>query len=302
MALRLPPLASLRLFEAAARHQSFKKAAQELNLTPSAVSHGVVTLERWLDVALFHRGAMRGVTLTSAGRQYLPYVSEALSMIAVGTQRLPGRRTERRIVISVAPTFASRWLVPNLPKFRKLHAGVAITLDTSHRQTFFPLDGVDLAIRMGRGEWPGMRSDLLMRERLVPVAAPDYLRATGRGGSLDLAKVTQLHVSSIENDWAAWVEGSGTGLEMRSGLSFDTVQLALDAAAQGLGVAIGRLPLAQEDLASGRLVMASDVIVPIETGYWLVGVAGEEPRTDIRAFRRWILEHTADHNTEQLTA
>ena len=299
MALRLPPLAALRLFEAAARHQSFKKAAQELHLTPSAVSHGIAALETWLGIPLFDRSAARGVTLTFAGRQYLPYIAEALSMIAVGTQRLPGPRAERRIVISVAPTFASRWLVPNLHKFRRLHAGVAVTLDTAHRQMFFPLDGVDLAIRMGRGPWPGLRCDLLLRERLVPVAAPTYWRGLARDGPADLSQATLLHVASVESDWAAWVKGSGAGLTMGGGFRFDTVQLALEAAAQELGVAIGRLPLVEPELARGRLVAVSDAVVPIETGYWLVGTAGEEPRADIRAFRRWILAEMAAPDAPQ---
>ena len=149
MALRLPPLASLRLFEAAGRHQSFKLAAEELHLTPGAVGHGIVALERWLGVTLFERRT-NGVVLTEAGRDYLAFVSEALATIAVGTRRLPNARGLRRITISAAPTFALRWLVPRLPSFRERHPDVSLVIDTSPRQVGLPVDNVDLAIRMAR--------------------------------------------------------------------------------------------------------------------------------------------------------
>src|SRR5262245_65929460 len=136
MPIPIPPLSSLRLFEAAARHESFRKAAEELGLTASAVSHGVDSLEKWLGVELFRRRP-RGVTLTPAGRHLLPYVSEGLSMIALGAQRLPGRRAERRVILSVAPTFAQLFLVPRLPRFRALHPGIRLSIDTSHRQALF---------------------------------------------------------------------------------------------------------------------------------------------------------------------
>src|SRR5581483_4300883 len=132
MALRLPPLSALRLFEAAGRHASFKLAAAELHITPSAVSHGIVALERWLGIELFERGP-RGLALTEAGRDYLPYVSEALTMIATGTQRLPSKRADRKIVVSSAPTFAARVLLPNLPRFRARHPEISVAIDSSHR-------------------------------------------------------------------------------------------------------------------------------------------------------------------------
>jgi LysR family glycine cleavage system transcriptional activator len=289
MPLRLPPLAPLRLFEAAARHQSFKRAADELNLTPSAVSHGIVSLERWLGVDLFQRGAARGVTLSPAGMQYLPYVTEAIAMIAIGTQRLPGRSSDRRVVLSVAPTFAARWLLPNLGKFRHGHPGIDIVLSTAHQQAAFPMDGVDLAIRMGQAASPGTTSRLLIRERIVPVASPGYLAKVAPGGTPDWARVTFLQVTSVEQDWQAWINASGASIEVRSGLSFDNVQFATDAAAAGLGIAIGRLPLNDPDLDSGRLVRACEPEVPVATGYWLVGMPGEETRSEIRAFTQWLM-------------
>jgi DNA-binding transcriptional LysR family regulator len=311
MALRLPPLPSLRLFEAAGRHVSFKLAAEELGVTPSAVSHGIVALERWLGIALFERGA-RGLSLTAAGTEYLPYVSEALSMIATGTQRLPSRRADRRIRLSCAPTFASRWLLPGLQRFRERHPGIAIEIDTSHRQVGFPVDGVDLAIRMGRGPWPGLASTRLVGERLVPVCAPAYRdslppsrlgaqRGAGEGGGVELTRATLIHVTSVSEDWAAWAEAAGMGsesdagarLDLAGGLRFDTVHLAFEAAMAGLGVAIGRRPLVDHDLNKGTMVEAAGPVVESATAYWLVGAETAKGRPDIAAFTRWLVEETA---------
>jgi DNA-binding transcriptional LysR family regulator len=297
MPIPLPPLPSLRLFEAAARHESFRKAAEELGLTASAVSHGIDSLEKWLGVELFRRRP-RGVTLTAAGRHFLPYVSEGLSMIALGTQRLPGRRGERRIVLSVAPTFAQRFLVPRLPRFRTLHPGIRLSIDTSHRQALFPMEGVDLSIRMGKGAWPGVKSDLLFREQLVPVASPDYLASISGNGAIDWSKAMYLRISSIENDWNAWIEGAGAKLEIVNDLHFDTAMLASDAACSAIGIAIGRLPLVTPDLKAGRLIKADERIVDIETGYWLCGPSGQETRPAIQSFRKWLLDEAKHYRAE----
>ena len=297
MPIPLPPLPPLRLFEAAARHESFRLAAEELGLTASAVSHGIDSLEKWLGVELFRRRP-RGVTLTPAGRHLLPYVSEGLSMIALGAQRLPGRRAERRVVLSVAPTFAQRFLVPRLPKFRALHPGIRVSIDTSHRQALFPMEGVDLSIRMGKGVWPGVRSDLMFRERLVPVASAAYLASLSRDGRMDWSKATYLRMSSLEYDWNAWIEGSGEKIEIVDDLNFDTVMLASEAASAGLGIAIGRIPLVLSDLKAGVLVMADPRIVDIETGYWLVGPSGQETRPAIQSFRKWLLDEAKRYRTE----
>jgi DNA-binding transcriptional LysR family regulator len=297
MPIQIPPLPSLRLFEAAARHESFRKAAEELGLTASAVSHGVDSLEKWLGVELFRRRP-RGVTLTPAGRHLLPYVSEGLSMIALGAQRLPGRRAERRVILSVAPTFAQLFLVPRLPRFRALHPGIRLSIDTSHRQALFPMEGVDLSIRMGKGAWPGVKSDLLFRERLVPVAAPSYIASVTRNGAIDWTKVTYLRISTVEYDWNAWIEGTGAPIEIADDLQFDTTMLASEAAVSGAGVVLGRMPLVSPDLQAGRLVKADERIVDIETGYWLVGPTGQETRTVIRSFRNWVLDEAKRYRAE----
>ena len=294
MALRLPPLSALRLFEAAGRHVSFKLAAEELRLTPSAVSHGIVALERWLGVALFERGP-RGLALTEAGRDYLPYVAEALTMIATGTQRLPSRRADRKIVVSSAPAFASRVLLPNLQRFRARHPDISVVIDSSLRQVGFPVDGVDVGIRLGRGPWPGLASTRLLGERLVPVCAPAYLKTLAANGhGPDLGRATLIHLLSTSEDWGAWIEATGTdGLDLGRGLMFDTLQLCIEAALAGLGVMIGRQPLMERELADGKLVPACDLAIESTTSYWLVGSEIADSRPELVAFKRWVIEEVA---------
>jgi DNA-binding transcriptional LysR family regulator len=184
MVYRLPPLNSLRLFEAAGRHLSFKTAAEELHLTPSAVSHGIRSLEDWLGVDLFTRHH-RGLKLTAAGRAYLPSVRSALAQIATASETVPGRGPKRSLSISVAPSFGARWLIPNLPGFNQRHPEFEVWLDSAQRPVDFPRDNIDLAIRMGRGNWNGLQSDRLIQERLIPVCAPALAeRVTDRAGRL----------------------------------------------------------------------------------------------------------------------
>ncbi|SMF55735.1 DNA-binding transcriptional regulator, LysR family [Tistlia consotensis] len=288
MALRLPPLASLRLFEAAGRHESFKLAAEELHLTPSAVSHGILALERWLAVTLFERQG-NGVTLTRAGRDYLAFVSEALAMIAVGTRRLPNAHRARRVAVSLPPTFALRWLLPRLSDFRTRHPDISLTLDTAHRQVGFPVDEVDLAVRMARAPWPDLASTCLFTETLVPVCSPGFRERHAADGTLELAGLPLLQVVSATEDWAAWLDAAGLAeIDLSSGLSFDTVQMACEAAAAGLGVAIGRRPLIDADLASGRLVEAAPALAAT-TGYWLIEAREADARAEVRAVRDWLV-------------
>jgi LysR family glycine cleavage system transcriptional activator len=287
MALRLPPLPALRLFEAAGRHQSFKLAAEELHLTASAVSHGVLALERWLGVELFERRP-NGVVLNRPGQDYLSFVSEALAMIAVGTRQLANPGGVRRVSISLAPTFASRWLLPRLAAFRSAHPDISLMLDTSHRQIGFPVDNVDLAVRVAQAPWPGLASTRLFIETLVPVCSPAFLRCHARGGSLDLAAVPLLQVASVTEDWATWLEAAGLTVDLASGITFDTVHMAMDAAIAGLGVAIGRRPLVDADLADGRLVEAAGPAVAATTAHWLISAAEAESRAEVATFVNWL--------------
>ena len=179
MPYRLPPLSSLRLFEAAGRLLSFKLAAEEVGLTPSAVSHGIKGLEDWLGVALFARKP-GGLALTEAGTAYLPRVRAALDALAAATDAVPGRRPSGRLSVSVAPSFGIRWLIPHLHRFNDRHPGIAVAVDTAHRRVDLPRDDVDLAIRMGPDAAPGaaaglVRSDALIRLDIAEAAPPTLI-------------------------------------------------------------------------------------------------------------------------------
>jgi DNA-binding transcriptional LysR family regulator len=171
MALRLPPLSALRVFEAAARHNSFRKAADELNLTASAVSHAIQTLENWLGVELFSREA-RGLRLTSAGEIYAPLVNQALTLLASATDQVPGRRPTGTPALSSAPSFASKILIPRLEKFTAQFPDIHLTIDTSTRLVDLTLDDFDVAIRYLSIKKPASNWTLLMPETIVPVCCP----------------------------------------------------------------------------------------------------------------------------------
>ncbi|RJF82431.1 transcriptional regulator GcvA [Azospirillum cavernae] len=292
MAYKLPPLSTLRVFEAAARLLSFKEAADELLLTPSAVSRSVQALEDWLGTPLFVRG-LRAVALTEAGVAYAPQVRAALDGLARATAAVPGRRAHGALSISAAPTFGLRWLMPRLRRFKARHPGIAITLDTSRRPVDFPRDGVDLAIRMGTGPWPGLEALHLATESLIPVCAPALAASIARPE--DLAGQPLLHVTQVSQEWAHWAAARGVaGLDVSSGLRFDTIQYAANAAIEGLGVAMGRHPVVDSDLESGALVAVLGPAVPSSTAYWLVCAPESLERADVRAFRDWIRRELAD--------
>ncbi|MGF6775416.1 LysR substrate-binding domain-containing protein [Paraburkholderia sp. GAS334] len=294
MPLRLPPLSSLRFFEAAARHQSFKLAAAELNVTPSAVSHAIVGLEQALGVELFVREP-RGLSLTSEGADYLPYISKAFELIATGTQRLPDRRAHRTIAVSCAPTLASRWLLPRLHAFRSRWPDANVTVDTSRRLVEFPNDGFDFAIRLSRKPVAGATWHRLFGERLVPVCSPAY-RATliDSEGNIDLRRAKLLHVDSASEDWQAWLDGTGRqDIEPSGGMRFDTVQLAYEAAVMDMGVAIGRRPLVDRELTANALVEISPEVIVAGTAYWLVSAEAADHRPDLATFRQWLLQEAA---------
>jgi DNA-binding transcriptional LysR family regulator len=276
----------MRLFEAAGRLLSFKLAAAELHVTPSALSHGIQTLEDWLGLALFTRGN-RSLSLTEAGAAYLPQVRMALDLLAQASSGLPGQAVSTRLAISVAPSFGLHWLMPHLPRFQAAHPEIEIVIDTQHHAVEFPREGIDLAIRMGRGDWPGLTAIHLVQEQLVPVCAPALARNLRQPA--DLVAATLLQVADVGEDWASWFALAGLNpVQTTRSLTFDTIHMALEAAAQGLGVAMGRLPLAADDLAAGRLASLFGPPRPCATGYWLVAPPETQRRPAVKAFRHWI--------------
>ncbi len=263
------------------------------------MSHGIVGLEKALGVRLFIREPGR-LALTREGADYLTYVSEALSIIQIGTQRLPSARSGRTLAISCAPTFASRWLLPRLPAFRARHPQIAIRIDTSHRHVGFPIDGFDFAIRMSRAPASMPNGTRLFDDWLVPVCSPSYRDTlVGQGGGLNFRRAILIHVTSTTEDWQAWFDATGA-LEALSGdaLHVDTIGLSLEAAASGLGIALGRSSLMNREFRDHTLVAVGRA-VPAATSHWLVGSERGDDHQDLGHFRDWLLAEADRFAAEQ---
>lgn len=291
MAFRLPPLSSLRVFEAAARHNSFRKAADELNLTASAVSHGIQTLENWLGVELFHR-EVRGLRLTSAGKTYAPPVNQALSLLAQATEQLPGRKATGTLAVSSAPTFASKILLPRLGKFTAQFPEMRVTIDTSQRLVDLTLDEFDIAIRFTSMKKPASNWTLLGVETLMPVCSPALRQRFAAASDADLlSQAPLIHVTAVAADWHHWFRASGMEVppSIEGGLRVDTMQMAFDAAMHGFGIVLGWRPLVEDDIESGRLVPLAGQAIVSGSSYWLVTPQADYQKPEVKLFRRWLL-------------
>lgn len=290
MAFRLPPLSTLRFFEAAGRLLSFKEAAKELNVTPSAVSHAIQTLENWLEVQLFERDQAE-LRISDAGAAYLPLIREALSTLSDATDMVPGRKARGTLSVSVAPTFATYWLMPRLSRFAEMFPEVVVTIDTDRRQVDLLLAGVDLVIRMAREPRYGGTWLRLVREKLIPVASPSLLRQfPDRTPEELLRNLPLIHVTTVTSDWVPFfgdrdLPPKNSSQELR----FDTLHMALQAARQGLGIVLGRRPLIDDDLWSGALREVGVREWDAGISYWLVGLDATFDRPEVKAFRRWLL-------------
>jgi DNA-binding transcriptional LysR family regulator len=300
MGFELPPLNTLRMFEAAGRLLSFRAAADELNVTPSAVSHAIVVLETWLEARLFERGS-QGLLLTDAAIGYLPVVRRALVALAEATDRVPGRKARGSLSISVAPTFATTWLLPRLPRFAEVNPEVTITLDTTRTQVNMPRDDVDLVIRMAARRQANGIWFRLLKERLVPLVAPALWRQVNHRSPEDiLTNLPRIHITSVRRDWDVYDDIVARSPEQaRYDLKFDTVHMALQAASYGLGIALGRRPLIDEDIEAGRLVPLPVPERDADTSYWLVGLPNTFQRPEVGAFRTWIMAELRDRGTRR---
>ena len=294
MARRLPPLNALKAFEAAARCGGFARAADDLHVSHAAISRHIQQLEGRLGVALFRR-LKRGVQLTEAGARYAAALTDAFDRIAAATTDLSdgGIDDADRLMLSVEPSFAALWLVPRLGRFRVEHPGVDLVLDPTPLMVDFRSDPVDLAIRFGQGDWPNTRADHLLDAVNYPVCSPALLdgpNALTRPG--DLAHHTLLH-DEASDYWAAWLLAAGvTGVSVARGPIFRNSALAIDAAVEGHGVALGDNVLAARHLAAGRLRRPFALSVPVGA-YYLVSPEGREDRPPAHAFRDWLTGEAA---------
>lgn len=280
-------LKALRAFTAVAEAGTVAAAADRLCVTPSALSHLLRDLERDLGATLLTREG-RGLTLTEEGRQLRDGLGDAFDRIDRAVTGFRRRRAELRI--STLSTFATRWLIPRLPAFREAHPRVELFLSTSTRMVDLRTESFDCAIRWGRGVWPGLRAELLWRETLTPVAAPEV--AERIAAPRDLADTTLLHSGNRRGDWAHWLREAGaTGIAADAGPLFDTRNLVIQAAVAGLGVAVIDPRFAEQEIAAGRLsLVLPGRTVARDTGYWLVSREDAPAHGALAAFRDWVVE------------
>lgn len=300
MRARLPSLNALRAFEAAGRHLSFSKAAEELHVTPAAVGHQVKVLEHDLGVVLFER-LNRALQLTPAGQSLLPGLSEIFYRVSEVVETFRRRDANRPLTVSMPPSFGAAWLMPRLERFRARHPDIDVRLDADNRVVDLVREDVDVGLRYGNGEYPGMRVDCLLSEEVFPVCSPRLLAGAHPIRALqDLRWHTLLHVDGYAQDdywpdWAMWLHSAGIGdIEVRRGLHFNHTNLALQAAANGQGVALGSRVLAGNDLKAGRLVRPFAHGSRMSFAYYMVcpEALADEPR--IAAFREWVIEEAAE--------
>ena len=296
MQRHLPPLNALRAFEAAARHLSLTRAAEELHVTPAAVSHQVKGLEDYLGVKLFRR-ANRSLLLTDAGQACLPGLHEGFDRLAEAMEAVRARDERGPFTVTVPPSFGAKWLVTRLDRFRHKHPGYDVRLDASMRLVDMMREGVDVAVRYGAGHYAGMRVDCLLDEVAIPVCSPrllegdNPLRVPG-----DLCRHTLLHhMAPYQDDnypdWRMWLQAAGvSGCELSRGPTFSMASMAVEAAIAGQGVALVGDVLVADDIAAGRLVRPFQLSFPGHFAYYIVCplVTAERPR--VVAFREWLLE------------
>ena len=311
MIYRLPPLNALRVFEAAARHLSFKDAAAELSITQAAVSHQVKSLEEYLGVELFRR-AGRGVQLTEAARACLPKLRDGFDALAAAVELIRERGEDAELVITAPPVFTARWLFPRLADFARREPKVEVRVVASSKMvdagaldSAALMSNLDLRnessgveVHLGAGEYPGYRSDKLFEVKMAVVAAPDLVKGAGAlRQPADLARHVLLHDDAMNlvahgNAWQKWLEAAGVAdrVDGSHGPHFSSNILSLEAASQKLGVALALRPLVDADIASQRLVTPFKVEVKPQGAYWLVCPEVIAERPSVAAFRSWLLE------------
>jgi len=285
----------LKVFWAAARHGSFVKAASELHVTPSAVSLQVRQLEDELGVKLFERTA-RGLTLTSSGQKVLPDIASAFERLQDSFAALnESTHGGSMLTVSAAPSFATKWLLPRLSRFLAENPEIEVSLRATVELADFERSEADIGIRYGRGDYPGLVTELLLREMVFPVCSPDLIADRKKQSTTEiLSGSTLLHDDSTGESealpgWKMWLLAAGIdGVDWRKGSHFDQSALAIEAAAGGLGVALAPAVLVEGDLASGRLVRLDTAELSEPFAYYLVYPADRSDREAVKAFRTWL--------------
>jgi len=291
MPRKLPPLTALPAFDAAARHLSFTKAAEELNLTHGAISRAIRNIEDRLGIKLFERGT-RSVRLTPEGAAYAAEIGAALDRIGAATIAATAARTSGILTVSTSDGFAGRWLMPRLQSLRAAAPELEITLTTRLKDDLVESGALDCAIRFGNGEWDGLDNELLMNERHIAVCSPALLAECDTTG-IDLNAFTLLHVLAASDQryltWQHWLKAANIdNVDTRGGYEFDLLDNAIRAATDGLGVTIADRHMIGHELRQGTLVPIVDVEVDGHQSYWLVTRTGQDDAPQVALFREWL--------------
>jgi len=288
---RMPPLNALKAFEAAARHLSFTAASAELNVTQAAISHQVRTLENYLGINLFNRAHQR-LSLTSAGKSYLPMLTQSFDLIGLGYKAIITDKQSTRLNIKAPSSFSVQWLLPRIANYQKLHPSIDVHLSAQdHDISFFP-EAFDIEIQYLLEPCHDNHSTLLFKEEIFPVCSPALL--AGSEPLLqpsDLANHRLLHINFYPEDWAMWLAHAGVNnVNYELGHRFDQSMLTLKAAIHGSGIALARSPIVSHKLANGSLVEPFNVRLSSQGGYWLTTQA--DLSTHVAEFKHWLLQQS----------
>ncbi len=297
---RLPPLNALRAFEAAARHLNFSRAADELSVTPGAVSQQIQNLEEYVGVALFKR-TPKGLLLTDAAQMALPALREAFDRLAEAASLLTAAVDGRRLTLTAPPSFAAKWLVPRLKRFEEAYPQIDVWLSADMDIVDFAAGEVDLAIRYGGGRYAGVEIQKLLSETVIPVVSPGLMNENPLRSPEDLAHHTLLHDGSPNADescpdWSMWLAARGVkGVDGTRGPRFNQSSLVIEAAIGGRGVALAKQTLAQDDLDAGRLVAPFQIATAVDFAYYLVHPKAKGRLPQVKAFVSWISGEAQAH-------
>jgi len=294
------PLNALRAFESAARHLSFVAAAEELSVTPTAISHQIKKLEEYLGVSLFRRRT-RGLVLVEAGQLLAKELHSVFLDLDQAMEHVMEADRGGSLALSVAPTFAAMWLIPRLQNFYSLHPDIDVRISTSLGLVDFQRDDFDAAIRLGHGQWSGLEAIKLFDESVIPMCSPRLLEGQNAiRKPADLKKHVLLHNHSMDFDpnaptWQTWLEETGTrGVDVSRGMHFSLPDHGLQAAIDGAGVVLGWRFLSAKDVEAGRVVELFDAAIPLGSTFYLVYPEAQSRRPNIAALRNWILEEVKD--------
>jgi len=296
MSRRIYPLNALRAFEASARHLSFVKAAEELSVTPAAISHQAKKLEEFLGLSLFRR-LPRSLLLTESGQLLLDELSGVFLSLDKAMEKVIDSEKRGSITLSVAPTFAVMWLIPRLQNFYSLHPDIDIRISTGLGLVDFQRDDYDAAIRLGDGDWFGLETIKLFDESVTPMCSPRLLEGPNALRKPDdLRKHVLLHNHSMDHDpnaptWASWLDAAGaSGVDATRGTHFGLPDHGLQASIDGMGVVLGWRALAAENIATGRVVEPFDLALPLGSSFYLTYPEGHSRRPNIAAFSAWLMK------------